>query len=183
MKALPFQRSVDAKPQAQGQRQRCGDDGKLDGGGQALAQQRRDGPALTVGDAEVTLHRIRHEAAELQDEGVVEAERVGELLPVLQRRVLADDARHGVAHVAEHREGDEGNGQHDHGRLQNAANEISEHPVSSSAGPEESKTGGREGCEWRGSSRREQLDLAQMHLKLGASGLFGGAPGSAACGS
>ena len=80
-----------------------------------------------VGDAEIQHRRIGDEAAELHRDGIVEAELLPQLQPVLQRGVLADDLMDGVADVAKQQERQERHGEHDHERFEQPADGEREH--------------------------------------------------------
>ena len=69
------------------------------------------------------------EAAELHDDGVVEAQVAPQLGAVFQGRVLADHLVDGIADVAEQGEGDQGHGQHDHQRFEEPPDREGEHGV------------------------------------------------------
>ena len=67
-----------------------------------------------IGNAEIEAHRIAHEARELHEHRVIEAEVAAQRLAVLDGGILADHLVHGIADIAEQRERDQGHGEHDH---------------------------------------------------------------------
>ncbi len=125
--AVAVDGGVDAERDAHHQGEERGEQGELDGGRQALGDQRRDRPALAVADAEFEPRRIADEADELDRDRVLEAEVAGELLAILDRRLLTDEVRHRVADEAEHGEGDKSDRQHDEDGLRQAFDDIGDH--------------------------------------------------------
>jgi hypothetical protein len=69
---------------------------------------------------------------ELHDEGLVQPEVCAQLADLLGRGVLTQQEHHRVAHILEQQEGDEGHGDHDHHRLDQALQDESEHQALSS---------------------------------------------------
>src|SRR6266851_546197 len=86
-----------------------------------------DRPGVLVGEAEIAMHGAPDEARELDEERIVETERLAQLVTILLRRVLSNHVVDRVADEVEQRKGDEGDRQHDGDRLQQATNDEGDH--------------------------------------------------------
>ena len=104
--AVAVDAGVDAHRDAERDGEQGGREGKLEGGWRALGDDGRDRLLHLIGDAEFEARRVGHEAAELDDDRVVEAQLQPQPLPVLQRGVLPHHLVDGVADEAEQHEGD-----------------------------------------------------------------------------
>src|SRR5690242_20535233 len=82
----------------------CCHDGKLERGGKALADQRRDRLLDLIGDAEIETRRASDKARELHMQGVIQAEIFAQLQPVLEAGILADHLVDRVTYEAEEKE-------------------------------------------------------------------------------
>ena len=106
---------------------------------EALGDQRRHLAALAQAEAELALHRIADEAAELHDEGLVEPEVAAQLVALLLRGVLAQQVGDRVADVLEQHEGDEGHREHHDDGLGQPAKNENEHRCSRAVMPPQQK--------------------------------------------
>ena len=107
-----------------------GADGELESRGHALGQQIRDRLPELIGDAEIALRGAHEIARELHRDRIVEAERAAHLLALGSGRVEGDDLVHRIAGEAEHRKGDDADGQKNADGLEGASDDESEHAQS-----------------------------------------------------
>ncbi len=95
--------------------------------GETLGDEARDGLLDLIGDAEVTVHCLPDEAAELDGDGIVEAEILAQALAILESGVLTDHLIDGIADKAEQQECEHRDGDHHEQRFKQAANGEGEH--------------------------------------------------------
>ena len=79
--------------------------------GMRSARRVRDGLPELIGDAEIALRGLHEIARELHGHGIVETEGAAHLLALGSRRIDGDDLVHRIAGEAEHRKGDDPDGQ------------------------------------------------------------------------
>ncbi len=108
-----------------------GADGELEGRRHALGQKIRDRLAELVGDAEIALRGLHEIARELHGDRVVETERAAHLLALGRGRVDGNDLVHRIAGKAEHRKGDQPDGQENADGLERATDDEGEHATMS----------------------------------------------------
>ena len=124
---ISTQCGIHARGNADGERQQCGSERKLERRGHPLLQQRRDRPALAQRQTEIPLHRPTDEASELDVERLVQAEVSAQPRPIFLGCVLTDHEGDRVAGEIEQPEGDERNHRHDHDGLEDTTKNESEH--------------------------------------------------------
>ncbi|CFN71416.1 Uncharacterised protein [Bordetella pertussis] len=73
------------------------------------------------------MHGVADKARELHHERIVQPQVDAQLRALLRRGVLPDHAGDRIAHIAEHRKGDQCHGQHDQQRLKKSSRYESKH--------------------------------------------------------
>ena len=126
-----MQRRVHTHRNTGEEREQRRDEAQLQRGRQALRDQLGHRSVDGVGDPEPALRQIAHVAAELDDDRVVQPELLPQFGAFLQRGLLPDHLRHGVADIAEQRESDQRDRQHDDDRLQQPAKDERDHGAAS----------------------------------------------------
>src|ERR1700686_381132 len=124
---MPPQRRIHARRYADDQREKRRGKRKLERCRKTLLEQRRYGAPLTERQPELTVHGTRDKTAELNEERLGETQIGGQPGAIFLRRILSHHERHGVAREIEQPEGDERHHHHYGERLQNAAEDESEH--------------------------------------------------------
>jgi hypothetical protein len=124
---VPLQRRIHAHRNAGDDRDDRGGEGQFERGGQPLLDQRRHRAPLPQADAEVALHRVDDEVAELHEKGLIEPQVGAQPRAVLGCGILAEHLRHRIADVLEQQEGDERDRQHHEDRLQQSADDEGQH--------------------------------------------------------
>jgi hypothetical protein len=110
------QGGVDAHRDADEERQHGRDEGQLQRGRKAFADQARHLGALAQAQAELALRRIDEEVPELHEEGPVEPQGGAHFTDLLGLGILTQQEHDGVADVLEQEEGNERDrDHHDHG--------------------------------------------------------------------
>ena len=125
--AVAAQRGIHAERDPERERAEARDQRQLQRGRQALGDHIRHRPRHAVGNAELALRRVGHEAQELQRHRIVQAKRFAQRLALGHRRFLPDHVVHRVADVAEQAERDQRHRQHDEDGLQQAAQDEGGH--------------------------------------------------------
>ena len=126
-RAVAMQRSIDAHRDACRERQDRGDERELERSGHARADEIRDRLLELVRDPEIEPRRMHEKTRGLDDRGLVEAKLMAELRAVLNRGLDPDHLVHGIADIAEHREGDQPDRDQDADRSHEAAQYEGDH--------------------------------------------------------
>ena len=124
---VALERGVDAGRNTDHQRERGGNERQLQRRGQTLLEQIGHLARLPQRSTEIPARGVAEEVGELYVKRLVEAEIGTELGLLLRRRVLPHHERDGIAGEVEERESDECNNGQDNSRLEDPAQDESEH--------------------------------------------------------
>ena len=96
-----MKRGVHPHGNAKQKREQRGNEGKLDRGGKTLANERDHRLLELIGNAEIEMQRVPHEASELNDDGVVEPQGFAQLGAFRGGSFQPDHLIDRIAHEAE----------------------------------------------------------------------------------
>ena len=106
-RAVAAQRGVNAHRHARGERQNRRDERELEGCRHARADEVGDRLLELVAHAEIEPGRVHEKSRGLDDRGLIEAELMAQLSPLLGGGLDSDHLVHRIADIAEHRKRDQ----------------------------------------------------------------------------
>src|SRR5215471_20770766 len=128
------ERGIDSHRNAKHEREQRRYGCELDRSRESLADQVDDRPFELIGYAEVEMQRVPDEAHELHQHGIVQAERLAQLLTLLEAGLESNHLVDRVADEAEQRKRDQGHDQHDQHGFERPADHEGEHGILPSRG-------------------------------------------------
>ena len=131
---LRLERGIDAHRDPEHQGEQRGNRCELDRCRKPLGDQLGDRPLELIGDAEIEMQRVPYETHELHEYRVVQAERLAQLIALLEAGLDPDHLVDGIADETEERECNQGHHQDDQDGFEGAADDEGEHVASPSPG-------------------------------------------------